>query len=296
MSSKGAADTQTQSNTVAAGTNDFVAASGNIASGAISAFAGPWYVETQTLDIDYVRVPAEQSWNNTCNATLSGLTTTHGGIQGTHIIYRYTATVDAAVVYQNFNSSSVQQSQEFSLLATSGDPNGVTYGSLAASTMGPMGSIVTTKPYIRRTPYTGASSQPVFSKTSTGAQFAIFKDITSSATSGELYQTYDNTSYFTDLNFNSQSTMPINVIGNASLREEKVRLSHYIYNIPGVYATNKEFLPVNTFIDTVATMITNEQQYASPLANGNTLANSFLPIGFPILDEGLPEYDKNRHA
>ncbi len=287
--SKGAADTQTSSITVTGGTNDFVAASGNIASGAISAFAGPWYVETQTLDIDYVRVPAEQSWNNTCNATLSGLTTTHGGIQSTQLMFKYNATVDAAVVNQNFNSSSVQQSQEFSLIATSGDPNGVTYGSLAASTMGPMGSIVTTKPFIRRTPYTGASSQPLFSKVSNGAHFAIIEDVTSSATSGLQFDVYDNTSYFTDLNFHSQTNQPNNIIGNASTREETTTICFGAYIIPGVYATNKEFLPLSTFIDQVATYITNEAFFASPTPNqGN--------FGFPVKDEGIAEYDKNRHA
>ena len=161
-----------------------------------------------------------------------------------------------------------------------------------------MGSIVTTKPFIRRTPYTGVSSQPLFSKVSNGASFAIFKEITSSATPsafGREYERYDNTNYFTDLNFFSQQNAPFNVIGNASIRDEFATMSHLAYQIPGVYATNKEFLPVNTFIDQVATLITNESQFASPLPNGFPTTAQYF-VGYPIEDEGLPEYDKNRHA
>ena len=77
MSSKGAADTQTQSTAVTGGNSNFVAASGSLGSSSLSAYAGPWYVETQTLNIEYVRVPNEQFWTNRCDATLSGLSTTH---------------------------------------------------------------------------------------------------------------------------------------------------------------------------------------------------------------------------
>tara|TARA_R100000005_G_C4948919_1_gene170290 strand:- start:33 stop:908 length:876 start_codon:yes stop_codon:yes gene_type:complete len=290
--SKGAADTQTQSTAVTGGNSNFVAASGVIGSGTLSNFAGPWYVETQTLNIDYVRVPNEQYWNNTCNATLSGLSTTHGNIQSTKLLYTYTATYDAAVVYQNFNTSSVQQPQEFRVVAASGDPNGVAYGSLNASTLGPMGSIITTTPYIRRTAYTSATSatQPVVSKVSTGASFGMYDQVTNVVGSSVVSSItmVDGTTFFTDLNYWSQYG-PNDPVGNASLRGEKYFDAGAFYNIPGAYDTGKELLPLSNVIDTISNFISNQQLFNWPVPNVNT-------FGYPARDTGLPEYDKNRHA
>ena len=285
MSSKGAVDTQTQSAAVAAGNTNFVPASGSLGSSSLSSFAGPWYVETQTLQVNYVRVPREQYWNNTCNATLSGLSTTHSNIQSTKLICNYVASYDAAVVYQTFNSSSVQQPQEFTVVAASGDPNGVSYGTLNASTLGPMGSIITSQPYIRRTAYTSATSatQPVISKTSVGSQFAIFDNVVS----GNQFATMeDGTDYMTDINFWSQAGSPI---GNASRRTAKPSESFGLYQIPGAYDTSKELIPLSTIVDAIGTQITNERMFAWPIPNQGS---NFLPTK----DEGLPEYDINRHA
>ena len=281
--SKGAADTQTQSTTVTGGNSNFVTASGSLGSSSLSAFAGPWYIETQSLEVNYVRVPMEQSWNNTCNATLSGLTTTHGNIQATRLLYNYTANYNTTIAYQNFNSSSVQQPQEFAIIAASGDPNGVVYGSLNASTLGPMGSIITTKPFIRRTPYTSATSstQPLVSKIAQGSNFAVF---TFDSSAG--YDIKDSSMYETDLNFWSQTGDPI---GNASMRTEFFT-GDYFYQIPGAYATNKELFPLDTLLDNIAHYITNEFSYAYPVANAHPVN------GQAIRDTGIPEYDKNRHA
>jgi hypothetical protein len=290
MSSKGAADTQTSAISVGGGNSNFVAASGSLGSSSLSAFAGPWYVETQTLHVDYVRVPREQWWHNTCDATLSGLTTTHSNIQSTEIIFTYTATYDATVVYQNFTSSSVQQPQQFQIVAASGDPNGVNYGALNASTLGPMGSIITSQPYIRRTPYTAASSQPIVSKVSDGSHFAI--SLQSSA--GPSFATMlDGTDFFTDLNFWSQKSggfLGSDPIGNASTRPELRSKAGTFYYIPGAYNTSKELQPLSTLLDSIAYNITNEVYYAWPVPNGPGT------YGFPTRDEGLPEYDRNRHA
>ena len=262
MSSKGAADTQTSAISVGGGNSNFVAASGSLGSSSLSAFAGPWYVETQTLHVDYVRVPREQ----------------------------YTATYDATVVYQNFTSSSVQQPQQFQIVAASGDPNGVNYGALNASTLGPMGSIITSQPYIRRTPYTAASSQPIVSKVSDGSHFAI--SLQSSA--GPSFATMlDGTDFFTDLNFWSQKSggfLGSDPIGNASTRPELRSKAGTFYYIPGAYNTSKELQPLSTLLDSIAYNITNEVYYAWPVPNGPGT------YGFPTRDEGLPEYDRNRHA
>lgn len=191
-----ALDTQIQKFTLGGQQSDFAPASGAL-SGTVSAYPGPWYIERQTLDIHYARVPAEQVWNNLCTTTLSGASTTHANIQSTFLVAYYTATYDTSISYQNFNLSSVQQPQEFTLLAASGDANGVSYGNVTSSTMGPMGSIITSKPYIRRVPYLGTSAQPVVSKTSTGSTFAVI-DASSNIP-------HDATSYMTNYNWWKQT-------------------------------------------------------------------------------------------
>ena len=280
--SKGAADTQTQSASVTGGNSNFVAASGNLGSSSLSAYAGPWYIETQNLTVNYVRIPAEQYWNNRCDATLSGLSTTHGNIQSTYLLLHFNATYDATVAYQTFNASSVQQAQEFTVIAASGDPNGISYGTVSGNILGPMGSIITSKPYIRRVPYTGVSSQPLVSKVSNGSTFAIYDSSTVSASPAMI----DGTSFFTDLNYWAQFDQ--NPVGNASLRRELKTVFWAAYHIPGVYSTSKEFIPLDTLIDAIANGITNQSYYAWPIANQQS--------GLPKKDEGLPEYDKNRHA
>ena len=282
MSSKGAADTQTQSTTVTGGNSNFVAASGSLGSSSLSAYAGPWYVETQTLNIEYIRVPNEQFWNNTCDATLSGLSTTHSNIQTTRLHVTYVASVEAKAVSANFTSSSVQQAQEFTVIAASGDPNGINYGALNASTLGPMGSIITSKPYIRRTPYTGVSSQPLFSKVSTGASFGVYDDTPNASSM------VDGTTFMTDLNWWSQ--YGFDPIGNSSQRPEKHQGMNNIFTIPGAYNTSKELVSLDTTIDNVSDLISNEQMFSWPTPNADPIS------GFPDADEGLPEYDKNRHA
>jgi hypothetical protein len=284
MTSKGASDTQTQSNAIAGGNSNFVAASGNLGSSSLSAYSGPWYVETQTLNINYVRIPFEGSWTNTCAASLSGLSTTHGNINSTQLMITFDASYEAKVVYQNFNSSSVQQSQEFTIIAASGDPNGVSYGTVSGTILGPMGSIITSKPFIRRTPYLATSGQPLVNKVATGSNFGIFS----------VSAVEDATTFFTDLNFWSQYGDPV---GNASTRPEKAaRIGTSFSYIPGAYDTSKEFQPLSVLLMYIANRITGEGMVSYPVGNVNPIfANGPNPF-FPAFDTGIAEYDSNRHA
>jgi len=298
--SKSAVDTQTQSTTVTGGNTNFVPTSGAIGTSATSALAGPWYIETQTLQIDYVRVPKESSWANSCEATLSGLTTTHAPLVNTSLLAHFTASYEAVVSYQTFSTSSVQQPQEFKIIAASGDPNGMSYGNLTASTLGPMGTIITSKPYVRRVPYTSATSstQPILSKVVNGANFGM---VSSTCDGGTAYLTdgggglsamvLDSDSYFGDLNFWAQNNSNNEIIGNASERRAKgVKAMHW-YQIPASYSTQKELMPLETLIDYFCTFITNEKMMAYPTANRNATFPTHLAT-----DTGLPEYDSNRHA
>ena len=270
-------DTQIQKFTLGGQGDDFAPASGAL-SGTVSAYPGPWYVERQVLDMEYVRVPFEQNWNNLCTTTLSGASTSHGNMQSTYLVINYTAAYDTTVSYQNYNLSSVQQPQEFTLLAASGDANGVSYGTVTSSTMGPMGRIITSKPYIRRVPYLGTSAQPIVSRTSTGSTFAVVNS------NGPI----DATNYMTNYNWWKQEGGRVQV-GNGTTDESKPIKMITPYQIPGAYDTSKEFLVnIKPIIDQIGLGITNEAHFAWPVAtNANNQA---------IRDEGFVEYDINRHA
>lgn len=281
-------DTQVQKFALAGGGNDFVPASGAL-SGTVSAYPGPWYVERQTLDIFYVRVPQEAYYNNTCNTTLSGATTTHSNILNTQLMIYYNASYDTTISYQNYNLSSVQQPQVFTVFPASGDANGVSYGSVNASTLGPMGSILTTQPYIRRTPYTGASSQPLVSRVSTGSNFSI---LFSSCVVPTFTQIQDATQYQTAYNFWKQNGSKVAVGNGWPFEGLNPYTAYNLYTIFGAYDTSKEFLVnIRPIVDYVGNFITNESHFKWPLANPDP--NNF---NVPLMDEGFVEYDVNRHA
>lgn len=305
--------TEITKSAVDTGTNSsFAAVSGNIGGGAsgtgtasstpLSQLGGPWYIERQTMDIYYVRVP--QQTGGTTTVTLSGAATTNGPMEGTDIIYYARASVQASIVRQTFSTSSSQQPQEFEIQAASGDINGVTYGAINASTMGAMGSIITTTPYIRRTPYTGASSQVEFSKSVECANWAAFRQpvvntglFAGLAVSGECVDAFP---FRYDLKFHkdagsrpgtSKDSHTFNFTGGVP-----ISLRPYTdYNIVGSFSTDKESLAaIRAFIDTVGQRMTNQQHYDWPIAE--MVQDGFFAGRFPKIGEGLAEYDVNRHA
>jgi hypothetical protein len=292
-------DTIISKNTLNSGQGtDFVAASGSTASGVLSGLAGPWYIERQTLNIYYARVP--QQFGASTTVTLDSATTTNGSIEKTEIVYYAVATYDTQVSYQNFNSSGVQQPQVFTINAASGDINGNTYGAITSATMGPMGSIITSQPFIRRTPYLGTSSQPLVSKTMTGSNWAAMMAGVN-GNNGQMLldnEIVDAAPYLYDLKWHKDGGCKpgtareghhYNFAGGipAAYRWNP----HYV--IVGAYDTSKESLSqIKAFIDQVGTNITNENLHAWPVANDLTVLNVTLPAN----DTGFVEYDVNRHA
>jgi hypothetical protein len=281
---------------------DFVAASGSTASGVLSGLAGPWYIERQTLDIYYARVP--QQFGASTTVTLDSASTTNGSIEKTEIVYYAVATYDTQVSYQNFNSSGVQQPQQFTVNAASGDINGVTYGNINASTMGPMGSIITSQPFIRRTPYLGTSSQPLISKTMTGSNWAAVRNAVTipqglGTTVAVDIETEDASPYMFDLGWHKDSGCMQGTArdGHGFNFGGGIPLSFRAtpaYVIVGAYDTSKESLAqIQAFIDDVGIRITNENLHAWPVANKQAIPG--LP-SLPAFDTGFVEYDVNRHA
>ena len=273
-------------------------ASGSLSGASVSGLSGPWYVERQTLDIYYYRVPHSFGGVNP-TVTLQSATTPSSVPVFTNLTYYAVATYDTNVVYQNFSTSSTQQPQEFTVNAASADANGVNYGAITSATMGAMGSIITTTPYIRRTLYTGASSQPLVSKVATGSNFAaVLQGVSGAGISTIPMVAYDGTQYLGDLAwFKDQGCMPhtaryghpYNIpAGNSNPIAWKMSSD---YSIPGAFDTAKESLAqIQTFIDNVAVRVTNENHFNWPVANVDLNTNQ------PVQDNGFVEYDINRHA
>ena len=112
-----------------------------------SGFDGPWSVETQTLNITYCRVPTAHM--TSASATLTGFSSTCA-VYRTSLAYNVNATYSKVKDYGQYPTSSWEQSQKFEVFPVSADPNGVSYGALNASSLGPQGSIITTRPWGRR--------------------------------------------------------------------------------------------------------------------------------------------------
>ena len=128
------------------------------ASGGVdAAYTGPWAITEQGLHIEYVRFPqvyhAQPSdWNS---FSLSAPTQNYFNetLAGTTLIYKVDAYVRKYKDYNTYSTSAYTRNQKFSILATSADINGDTYGDLSAGPdlcLGPQGSIVTEIPYYRR--------------------------------------------------------------------------------------------------------------------------------------------------
>lgn len=280
------------------GNNDFTPASGTIASGVLQPLSGPWYVETQTLDIYYVRVPAENAASSV-TTTLTGSQTADTATNTTHVAYYAMANYDTVVQYQNYSTSSFQQPQLFEINAASGDINGVTYGNITASTMGAMGNIQTTQPFMRRTPYTGASSQPLISRQATGSNFGAFStevrdssyQIAWSAVPHDLSQKFYDLGWWKD--YGSMPGTARTGSQFAGIGGNSVPFGISTYIIPGAYATSKETLQdIQVFLRNVGLKITNTDLASYPICD----LQSNIFGAYPLFDQGFVEYDINRHG
>ncbi len=115
-------------------------------------FSGPHYVETQTLDIYYKRVPRFKF--NQGTISLSSVTLAPHYL-GTHLLLTIRPKVTKEKVYDWYETSSYTQSQRFTVYSVSADDqSGKTYGTPAAGTLSVRGDILTTQPWYFRRPWT----------------------------------------------------------------------------------------------------------------------------------------------
>tara|TARA_R110000765_G_scaffold58853_1_gene114899 strand:+ start:654 stop:1589 length:936 start_codon:yes stop_codon:yes gene_type:complete len=121
-------------------------------------FTGPHFIEEQTLNVDYFRVPSYY-FNNVqpTDFSLSAASpmTTHvsGNVQQTSVWARVTASVSIVKNYDRYGTSSYQQPQKFQVLAASADTNGNDYGAVTPGSLGPAGTILTSQKFYNRRPW-----------------------------------------------------------------------------------------------------------------------------------------------
>tara|TARA_R110002012_G_scaffold232234_2_gene404942 strand:+ start:1467 stop:2309 length:843 start_codon:yes stop_codon:yes gene_type:complete len=123
------------------------------------ALSGPFFIQEQSLNYDYVRVP--YGFLSSVVVSLSG-STWNAVNTGSVLMVRATANYNVRKSYEWFETSSFQQGQRFSIEAASADSQGNTYCNQTpsdcglasfSSTYGPAGRVYTSQKWYKREPW-----------------------------------------------------------------------------------------------------------------------------------------------
>ena len=241
--------------------------------------SGPFLIEKQSLNIDYWRVPNGHMDFNSSSVTLSGVSGTSYHVYGTSLVANVNASYSRKKSYDFYSTTSFQQPQKFEILALSADSKGTTYGNTNASTLGPMGAIVSKTDWYKRVPWIAGTHTEVSRKISAKTYFATEnpKYSTSTTVDSDGLET-KNEAWF--INAELAGTF----MGDNS---KQPGMAAWNYQIPGRYNTAKESLrKVRQFIDDMGQDVTTSGLYANP---ANTVQQHVAQ------DQGFSEYDTSRH-
>jgi len=259
-------------------------ASGSTSS--LSAYSGPWFIERQTLTIDYVRVPIEVAPPTYVTRSLTQYNNPSSmSVYHTALAVIVRASYDSSIDYNTYQLSSQQLPQRFDVQSVSSDPYGNDYGALNASALGPRGTIVTTQPYYNRVPYTGASWQVPTSKTIVASNWGATYDAFGSAVPYSMSQVFSNFDFFKDAR---EGCLP----GNLFFKPNGLKVGlagGHLALVMGNYSVASE--PANIIrdvINVVANSITTSNLFNFP-------DTSITSAGYPLPDQGFVEYDVGRH-
>lgn len=301
-----------------------LAASGDVS----AAYPGPWRIETQTLRIDYERVPFTYSYTMTGNVNaLSGTMSASGPVQGTKLVYRVTAEHKVSKSYDLFDTSTYVQNQRFKVVANTEDAYGNTYGDLSAGTdvngntgsqfaLGPRGVIITEEPYYNRRLWDDdldATSVNTFNGTDVRYYRLFYINVTpggvATVASGyEPYSTYDGGGFFNNhfLRSNQANSFIDAYKGDADYGPVPT------YNMLQGYDTSKEDdTLVLDFIDEVGSILSTavisdltQQGYPITLSKFYTLEPAYgvaagtgnsTPYAPTMFAVAMPQYNILRH-
>lgn len=244
-------------------------------------YEGPWFIEQQSLNVEYVRVPKASLASTTI--TLSGTAATFNP-WGTVVVAKVNANYNSYQDWQTYFTSSFAQPQKFEIQATSADFAGLVYGDITASTMGPAGTIVTQQEHYRRVPWVGGAS----------GHIQVTKNIEALTYFGVDPQIWTNTSSTVDPQSMINDWKSWVIEPNAAAcflynGQTFPKHSTYDYYINGTFATAKETLwKILQYIDQIGNRVEHQQLYAIP-AYINSISGQIEG------NQGFPEYQISRH-
>ena len=250
-----------------------------------SAYQGPWYIEEQSLNIDYHRIPRGSLSSTTMSLSSNSIGFRH---VGTQIIAEVNAKYSTRKDWSNYNTSTAQVPQTFQILGFSADTRGNTYGTLTASTLGPQGSIITKTPFYRRVPWNDLSGHSEMTSSINAATYFAVADepVLWGCVSGTP-KTLDQTKFndiwehwFIDVNCKGYLEYP---------HYGPFLTSNWLYYLPGGYSVSQENMRnIIAMVDEIGSQITTEILYAIP-------ANWDCVNLWAARDTGISEYSISRH-
>ena len=228
------------------------AASGSFPASGLSTGAtlGPWMIEEQNMEIIYWRVPDGKL--KSFESSLSSITYT-STFQSTKLAWIATLNYSKKKSYESFDSSSWQQTQLLDVLAVSADVNGTDYGDITASTLGPVGSVITTRPYYRRVAWDDAVDVTSM-ETGYASNFVV-------ATGSSTYETGPNDTQLSLAGNQDMFAIPAYKDEYPFDPPPAQHIAKYpglaTYFLPGTYSTDQETLyKLIDWIDNVAKAVT----------------------------------------
>ena len=222
-----------------------------------AASEGPWYIEEQTLSIDYERIPFGSL--SAFDITLSSVSVTET-VKWTGLLVRVKASYTSYKDWGTYNTSDWSQPQKFQYIGFSADANGNTYGAITASDLGPMGSIVTTQPFYRRVPWVGPTSGHYeISEECIGANhWGVTKDSWTGASASIDPAQYKGDHEYWLITKGNAGTL----VGNW---QDTLFPEYLYYMIPGAYGTSQENVwKIFEMLDQIGNRIKNEHFVAIP--------------------------------
>lgn len=262
------------------------------ASGGVdAAYAGPWAIVEQGLDIEYIRHPYGYSPTLTSTWNQFTLSDAHSyyiqPLNSTAVTYKVTAYVKKYKDYNTYSTSAYTRNQKFTIIPIEEDVHGYTYNDLSAGPdlcMGPQGQIVTEQSYYRRTPWDNDSDVEYEYTTSDGGFSRAFVTSGIALNSlGYMGHTQENMYAF------SQPNDP------GVIKQWTMHSTGPSYSIPQGYNTNKETDNlVKNFVDLVGQHLS--AQWGGFFATYPTLEpNQWSGELLPIREIKIPEYNKTYH-
>ena len=256
-----------------------------------ASYSGPWLVEEQGLQIDYHRVPGGRMMSETTTLSSVSVSTV---VTSTQLVCEITAYYKSTKDWGEYDTSNWSQPQTFQFIGFSADAYGQTYGAMTASTLGPMGSIVTNQAYYRRVPWNTVSGATETTKFMRAANYYAVNLPTVTSISGVLAVDPATSALQTDYNTDfAKWLIPNTGVGPPGTitysRPYVSRGNATGYTIPGIFSTSQESLPsIFIFMNNIGVSIRDESLYGIPATIDANGADA-------IKDQGFPEYNHLRH-